>query len=116
MPRSVLACLVALALLPAPARAQDLAVGPDPAVRPQQPNGPPTSRARQTGSARGISGVSLGVMLSPPYEVYRGTIGLYRDSVRYGARYRERTDPSRGFMASLHWSTRTAGDMAFTLP
>jgi len=115
MPRYVLVCLVALALLPAPARAQDLAAGPDPALRRQQPNWPPTSRARQNDGTRGITGISLGMMLSPSYEVYRGSVGLYRDSVRYGASYRERTDPSRGFMASLHWSTRTAGDMIFTV-
>jgi len=114
MPRHALVILVALAFLPAPARGQDLAVGAE-ARRQQLLSVPPTSGARQNEGTRGLTGISLGVMFNPSYEVYRGTVGLYQDSVRYGARYQERTDPSHGFMASLLWSTRTAGDMILTV-
>ncbi len=113
MPRYVLAFLAALALLPAPVRAQ----GPAgvAALHQRQPWQQPAVRARRDDDARGTVGISLGVTFVPPYEVYRGSIGLLQDSVRYGSRYLERTGSSRGVMASVHWSTRTAGDMTFSM-
>src|SRR5690606_8200648 len=102
----------ALALLPAPARAQDL-VG-SPAVRRQQPRSPAPVRARQD-NPRGHTSFSLGMVVVSPYDVYSGNIGLLQDSIRYGSRYVERTESSQGFLASVHWSTGTAGDMTFTV-
>src|SRR5690606_4930493 len=80
MPRYVLAGLVALALLPAPARAQDL-VG-SPAVRRQQPRSPAPVRARQD-NPRGHTSFSLGMVVVSPYDVFSDNIGLLQDSIRY---------------------------------